>query len=309
MRVAYVYVADRKGFLLAQYAAMSAALSQPAGRDYHLFCHRFAPGPEGDAFAAAIAGAGGRLHLHPIEDATLERIPTTGHVSSAALLRIAAVGEVATTADRVVYLDTDTLVFEDLEIEQLDLEGRSIGAVLDMDLSATGAFRDEARQGFRDPAMRSRFFNSGMMVFESQRWRHEAFLERFAQALAEQEHGCRYKLDCPPNDQCASNILFADDWTPLPFTYNFQASGKFTPGWQTAKVRHYCGPAKFIPVAMRRNDARDLAVIGDIGRRLGRPVPSLVSLHTVAFRLNALRNRRYARQMRRFIQFADPRRA
>ncbi|MBR0654743.1 glycosyltransferase family 8 protein [Plastoroseomonas arctica] len=238
----------------------------------------------------------------------MERFLSVGHVTNASFLRLAAIAEAVKTADRVVYLDTDTLVFEDLEIERLDMDGRPVAAVLDMDLSSTGVFRKEVDHGFHDPAMRSRYFNSGVMVFDTSRW-EDAFLGRFADAMAEQETHCRYKLNCPPNDQCASNILFENDWTPLPFTYNFQAGGKFTQGWQSAKVRHYCGPSKFLPVTLRRNDPRDLAVIGEISRRLGLRAPSLVLLHAIAFRLNAWRNRAYAQQMRRFIRFAEPREA
>jgi lipopolysaccharide biosynthesis glycosyltransferase len=306
MRVSFVYVADRRILLMAQYAVMSAALSQPAGRDYHLFCHHFTPGSEVEPFAAAVSAAGGRLHLHTIEDDTFSHIRTFGHISSACFLRIAAVSEVVASADRVIYMDTDTLVFEDLAIEQLDLQGRSIAAVLDMDLSDAGPFPDFVRRGALDPSIRSRYFNSGMMVIDPKRWQREAFLHRFAEALVDQESGCRYKPNCPPNDQCACNTLFADDWTPLPFTYNFQASGKFTEGWQTAKVRHYCGGAKFLPVTLRRNDRRDLALIGEISRRLGQRGPRLPALYELAFRMNVLRNRSYAEQMRRFIQFAEP---
>lgn len=221
-------------------------------------------------------------------------------------LRVAAITAVAPTTERVVYLDTDTLVFEDLGIETLDLEGRSIAAVLDMDLSDKGPFPDYVHKCLQDPAMRTRFFNSGVMVIDAARWPAADIQPRFLALIAEHARRCPYKCDCPHTDQCPCNALFDNDWTPLPLSYNFQASGKFTPGWQTARLRHYVGSAKFLPLTLRRNDRRDLMLIAEISRRLGRPAPSRIWLYAMAFWLNALRNRGAARDMQRFIAFADP---
>ncbi len=123
--------------------------------------------------------------------------------------------------------------------------------------------------------------------------------------------GCDYKIRCTSIDQCALNVTFARDWMQLPAGYNMQAGAKFTRGWKTASVRHYCGPRKFVPLAPFRSDSRDIAYLNVIHDLLGRPTSRFSLAYGLLHALNSNRNYRSSSPMRNFIlayerQFGAP---
>jgi lipopolysaccharide biosynthesis glycosyltransferase len=233
----------------------------------------------------------------------VEQHETCGHVTTPTLLKLSAVDKLFGSYDRVVYLDNDVVVFDDLKIEAIQFGSLPIAAVADMDLSDTGAFRDWAR-GYEsgDADMSIDYFNAGVLFFEAKNWRSDEFLQKYSAALDQHDLACRYKIKCTSIDQCAVNTVFEKNWKKLPLSYNMQASAKFTPAWQTASVRHYCGTRKAIPVTRFRNDSRDVRYLNEIRRVLGRPGTRFPPLYEVMFRLNALRNYRGDLAIRRYMQ-------
>jgi lipopolysaccharide biosynthesis glycosyltransferase len=300
MKVCFAYVTDKKGFELAGLSAISVALSQPRPCHIHVFCHNFLP--EGTSrWSEEVVKLGAKLTFSQIGDAAVEQYRTHGHVTTPTLLKLTAVAALVPDFDRVVYLDNDVLVFEDLKIGDLDFGSYPIGAVTDMDLSATGVLRNSgwgsASAGVRGTGD---YFNAGVMIFASANWR-DAFLATYAAALERHDHGCVYKLDCTSIDQCAVNTTFADNWLKLPATYNMQAGSKFTSSWQTAAVRHYCGPRKCVPLQAFRSDGRDVRTTNAIRGRLGFPKSRLGFVYEFLFSLNRIRNYRGGLAMRKFL--------
>ena len=295
MRVAFIYSTDEGGFDLVRHSAMSLALSQKTPCNIHVFCYRFLPS-DSDRLLAALRELGATLTLDRIEDAELERHETRLHVTKPALLRLLAMERLTALYDRIVYLDNDVLVFDDLEIEELDFGSSSVAAVVDMDLSETGAIaRSQARAGGRTD-----YFNSGFIACDAKRWRGGEVRDRYLRALAEHAAGCSFKVACTSIDQCAANHAFAGDWVRLPLSYNMQASAKYTAHWRGAKVRHYCGARKFLPLAAFRNDGKDTRLLNQIRARLGMSRVGTPVVQEILYRLNALRQRRWNAEMRRF---------
>jgi lipopolysaccharide biosynthesis glycosyltransferase len=216
-------------------------------------------------------------------------------------LKLLAVERLVNDYDRVVFLDNDVLVFEDLHIDALEFGDAPIAAVTDLDLSDTGWLRNASAPS--TPAVEGSrgYFNSGFMVFEASNWRQAEFYRMYAAALDAHDEACPYKVACTSIEQCALNMVFDGNWVSLPFGYNMQASAKFTSSWQTAPVRHYCGARKFIPVSAFRNDGRDVRYINEIRRRLGLNGSSSKLLHEMLFRLNAARNLKGAAQVQKFL--------
>ena len=294
MRAAFIYSTDEGGFDLVRHSAMSLALSQKSPCSIHVFCYRFLPGSS-DRLPAALRELGATLTLDRIEDAELERHETCLHVTKPALLRLLAMERLTALYDRIVYLDNDVLVFDDLGIEELDFGSSSVAAVVDMDLSETGAIaRSQRREGGAD------YFNSGFIACDARRWRGGEVRDRYLRALAEHAAGCSFKAACTSIDQCAANHAFAGDWAHLPLSYNMQASAKYTAHWRNAKVRHYCGARKFLPLAPFRNDGRDTRLLNQIRARLGMSRVGTPAAQELLYRLNALRQRRLNADMRRF---------
>jgi lipopolysaccharide biosynthesis glycosyltransferase len=300
MKVCFAYVTDAKGFELAGLSIMSVAMSQPRPCHIHVFCYKFAPRPD-RRLLDALTRLGAELSFSEIADVAVEQHPTHGHVTTPALLKLAAVAQLTADYDRIVYLDNDVLVFEDLKIGQLNFGAFPIGAVTDMDLTDTGALRNSSWRGAssRDQETGS-YFNSGVMIFESANWRDE-FLDTYAQVLETHDHGCSYKLHCTSNDQCAANTAFRNNWLRLPTSYNMQAGAKFTDSWRTAVARHYCGPRKCVPLQPFRSDGRDVAYLNRIRRMLGQPTSRLGLLYDVLFWINRVRHHRGDTGMRNFL--------
>ena len=299
MTSAFVYVVDRRGFDLATHSAMSVSLSQPAPCDIHIFCHRFMP-EQASGLRTAMAAVGAELTFHPIRDPALEQHKTPGQATTPTLLKLSAVQALSGRYDRLVYLDHDILVFKPLDIEGIDFGMTPLAAVLDMDLSRNGALRRSAwASGDKDLLTLGDYFNAGFMVFDSTNLRRQNFLGAYAAALHSHERHCSFKIDCKSADQCALNMTFKDNWSPLGPGFNMQAGAKFTKPWQTAPVRHFCGTRKFLPLAFFRNDSRDVRHLNRIRDKLNLPQARYPLVYELLFRLNVLRKYRTDRAMRR----------
>jgi lipopolysaccharide biosynthesis glycosyltransferase len=305
MKRAFVYVTDERGFELASYSAASLALSQHEPCDIHIFCYQFSPKVP-PRFSSAMAELRTKLTFHDIHDAAVEQYQTHGHVTKPTLLKPLAVATLIDAYDRVVYLDNDMLVFDDLMIQDIEFGQAPIAAVIDMDVSDTGWLRHSIGpnrvRGFDDPGG---YFNAGLMIFESRNWPRREFGERYIAALDQHDIACPYKIDCTSCDQCGLNSVFQNNWIKLPTSYNMQAGAKFTGAWKTATVRHYCGRQKFIPISLFRNDSRDTLYLNRIRRTIGLPTTRFPLLYEFPFRLNAARKYRKNAITRRFLQVVE----
>ncbi len=293
MKVAYVYVTDARGYDLMKHSAISLALSQPRPANVHVFCYQFMPGAS-DALAGGLKALKANVVIAPLSDPALEQHETCLHVTKPSLLKLLAVERLIDDYDRVVFLDNDLLIFDDLRIAELEFGSVPIAAVTDLDLTDAGWLRnsDDTGRGY---------FNSGYMVFESRNWRRGEFYAAYAAALDAHDQACPYKVSCTSIEQCALNVVFDRNWLRLPFEYNMQAGAKFTSPWQTAPVRHYCGSRKFVPVSPFRNDGRDVRYVNKIRHVLRLAGSSSPALHEMLFRINALRNYKGAAQVQAFL--------
>lgn len=116
------------------------------------------------------------------------------------------------TVGRVLYLDADLLVLDDLEpLWEVDLEGAAVGAVvdaLDVPLNHGGPDLEEM------PRVRS-YFNSGVLLIDLPRWREKKISERAIEYLT------RYPRSLFP-DQDALNVACDGLWKALDPRWNFQ---------------------------------------------------------------------------------------
>jgi len=302
MKRAFVYVTDEIGFELARHSAVSLALSQSEPCDIHIFCYQFSPRVP-RRFSDAMADLRANLIFHDIGDTAVEEHQTHGHVTTPTLLKPLAVGKLVNDYDRIVYLDNDILVFDDFRIEKINFGRTPIAAVIDMDVSDTGWLRHST--GYRDVTGTSflgGYFNAGVMVFESKNLDLKEISEKYADALDHHDIACRYKIDCTSIDQCALNVIFENNWTRLPASYNMQAGAKFTSEWKTTMVRHYCGARKFLPVSLFRNDGRDVRYLNRIRHAIGLPVTRYPFLYELPFQVNAVRKYRSDALIRRLLR-------
>src|ERR1700722_3166595 len=119
MKKAFVYVSDERGFELTIHSAMSLALSQPRPCHIHIFCYAFSRDLP-TSLAGVFATHGAKVIFDHIGDDTLERHQSDLAVAGPRIHKLPAVGKLLGEYDRVIYLDNDLLIFDDLQLDSID---------------------------------------------------------------------------------------------------------------------------------------------------------------------------------------------
>jgi lipopolysaccharide biosynthesis glycosyltransferase len=145
------------------------------------------------------------------------------HVSKMAYARFLIPAILPKTVPRVLYLDVDLLVLEDLgPLFTTDLGTATVGAVLDFNLHSNyldRGFDPEVKRAshpnFRGlPAVRD-YLNSGVLLIDLDRWRKEKISEKAFDYLE------RFRLS-PQMDQDALNVVLDKQWVALDPRWNVQ---------------------------------------------------------------------------------------
>jgi len=119
-----------------------------------------------------------------------------------------------TDVERVIYLDADMLVLDDiLPLAKADLQGAIVGAVADR-------YIDGARRRGVEPYPGgvpnvSRYFNAGVLVIDLGQWRRRQITQRAVKYLADFP-------ESPYSDQDALNVACDSAWCELNAKWNFQ---------------------------------------------------------------------------------------
>ena len=113
--------------------------------------------------------------------------------------------------ERVIYLDVDTVVFDDIgELWDLKLGGSAVGAVRDIPGSQQDLDRRLELLGSAD------YFNSGMLIMDLAAWRRENLADEVWAAMVAARGAYMFP------DQDALNAVFAGRWRRLPDRWNMQ---------------------------------------------------------------------------------------
>ena len=155
------------------------------------------------------------------------------HISSAALLKL-ALPNILTSLDRVIYLDSDTLIMKDLsELYTTDLKNFPMGAVSDIGIIAQKYLKNFGYQ-------ESVYYNAGMMLLNLNQMRQEKISEQLINYI-QNAKGLLFL------EQDALNIVLKKRIKTLPYKFNCAAilhlEGR-TPNslWQYLKERFSSNP-------------------------------------------------------------------
>jgi O-methyltransferase len=194
-------------------AIRSVLDTQPAGSTTVHLVHDGSVEPDDLERVAAMVGTAAVLVEHRVAAADVAHLPAVAHFGTVVWLRF-LLPTLLSEVDRVVYLDADTLVVDDLApLFATDLGGRPIGAVAN--LVAPSQWRRITGLGILDPAD---VCNSGVLLMDLAALRRlplPELVEDTVRALGD-------RLTWP--DQDVLNVLFAGSWTPLHPRYNLQTS-------------------------------------------------------------------------------------
>ncbi|MEM7454427.1 MAG: glycosyltransferase family 8 protein [Planctomycetota bacterium] len=171
------------------------------------------------------------MHVIVPDRGLVEDLVTSHHITHTAYLRLLAARLLPDSIDKLIYLDSDVLVQDDLcKLWETDLEGNYCLAVPDIAcpfvdarkadsnfkksspyMAALSPIRNWKQLGL-DPA--EPYFNSGVMVINLARWREEQIHVRLLDIL--RKH--RRFVWCW--DQYALNVAFSGNWKALPLRWN-----------------------------------------------------------------------------------------
>jgi lipopolysaccharide biosynthesis glycosyltransferase len=156
---------------------------------------------------------GAEIRFHPIADHTVAGLPEMGRISSVMWYR-AFLPELLPNLDRILYLDCDTIVMDDLHLLwETDLDGYLLGAVKNVfERDVAGRAHD---LGLAGP---EQYFNSGVLLLNLGEWRREDCSRR----LLDYARANASRLVWP--DQDALNVIMARRWYSLHPRWNSQNS-------------------------------------------------------------------------------------
>ena len=200
----------------------------------------------------------------------------TKHVTHMAYARLFLAELLPSHIDKCVYIDTDILFELDVfELLHTPLDGCAVGAV------PNGDDRDGARQFRRLGIQGRRYFNSGVVLIDLDRWRARRIGEAALRFSRE------FVGPLIMGDQDALNAVLHDDWKVLPERWNTWASWiqddepRVTHFTMVPKPWHadYTGPlrdrffAYLDRTAFAGRRPRNPLGLGPLVARVGRKVP------------------------------------
>ncbi|UXN74145.1 glycosyltransferase family 8 protein [Devosia sp. A8/3-2] len=165
------------------------------------------------------------------------RMPVNKRLSNIVYARLMIDRLIGPDVARVLYLDCDMLVRDNIEkLYDVDMEGRPIAAVRD----SIGAFITGGRdlrnnRDILDPA--DAYFNAGMVLIDTAKWREADIIGRLEQALKDGVMARIYY------DRDFLNPVFQRDWLQLPRRWNTIDARHAHEGLDPA-ILHYTGEAK-----------------------------------------------------------------
>jgi lipopolysaccharide biosynthesis glycosyltransferase len=154
------------------------------------------------------------IHWVPLDLTPFSRFSTVCHISITTYARLLLSSILPTDITRVLYLDADLLVLDDLApICTLDLDGAVLGAIVDDRLDKHIKMGNTTLHGGPLPRVRA-YFNAGVLLIDLAKWRSERIDKKAMQYL---EH-------CPNSlysDQDALNFACDGLWKRVDPRWNY----------------------------------------------------------------------------------------
>ena len=136
----------------------------------------------------------------------------SGHVSKAAYFRLALADILPNDIEKVIYLDIDLLVFDDIKkLWQIDLENLPLAAVPDYGIMASERLCKQKQQVIGLP-FGEKYFNSGVLIVNLKEWRKENYTKQILEIINNNKF--------PHHDQDALNKLFIHKWKEIELRWN-----------------------------------------------------------------------------------------
>jgi lipopolysaccharide biosynthesis glycosyltransferase len=156
--------------------------------------------------ARFVVSCGGEIEYYSISSFSPNELITMSTWTSAVYYRLYFPLLVSACVGRILYIDTDTLVVNNLvELYNLPLAGYPVGAVYD-NYVRTQPLLGITKEG--------EYFNSGVLLIDIEKWRNLRISEKTIEYLLAFPERIRYV------DQCGLNAILINSWKKLDPKFN-----------------------------------------------------------------------------------------
>lgn len=154
----------------------------------------------------------GKMDFLKISNDQLKRFYVSAQLSRTAYFRLELPNLLPPEVDKVIYMDCDLLVLDDItKLWNVDMQGKPLAAAADFGIMASARSREE-KERYIGLAKGRSYFNSGVLLLDVRLWRSAGYTEKVERLAAEHEY--------PHHDQDALNQLFMNNWVELPLRWN-----------------------------------------------------------------------------------------
>lgn len=159
-----------------------------------------------------VQNLGGNIEFIKIKNSKLEDCYVSGELSRASYFRLDIANILDESIEKIIYLDCDLLVYDDIEkMWQLDMGGKPVAATCDLGIMASARVRKQKNRFIGLP-FNAHYFNAGVLMMDLKKWRDGNYAEAVI-ALATQN---KY----PNHDQDALNKFFMNNWQEIPLRWD-----------------------------------------------------------------------------------------
>lgn len=155
---------------------------------------------------------GGTINFVHTKEDSFEKVFVSGNITKAAYLRLCIPQILSSDIKKVIYLDCDLLVLDDIrKLWQIDLGDLPMGAVDDYGILSSSSKCQEKIINL-DWQKEDSYFNSGVLLLNIQKWREERYYEKLIELVISR--------DFRHHDQDALNYIFKRNWKKLSMQWN-----------------------------------------------------------------------------------------
>ena len=159
-----------------------------------------------------VQNLGGNIEFIKIKNSKLEDCYVSGELSRASYFRLDIANILDKSIEKIIYLDCDLLVYDDIEkMWRLDMGGKPVAATCDLGIMASARVRKQKNKFIGLP-FDAPYFNAGVLIMDLKKWRDGNYAEAII-ALAIQN---KY----PNHDQDALNKFFMNNWQEIPLRWD-----------------------------------------------------------------------------------------
>lgn len=211
MAIIHLGIAFDQNYLVPFYALATSIFHN--NRDQAIVVHAIATGlskEEKEGLLSFFQKHKAQICFYQIDEQLVQQFVVTGKWTAAVYYRLYFPFLVPATVNRLLYLDTDTIVLDDLQqLYETHLDGKPVGAVFDNYVKIAPQLGIEEE---------GQYFNSGVLVIDIQRWKEQKVSERAFDYLINYPERISFV------DQDALNAVLIGNWKQLDHRYNLLRS-------------------------------------------------------------------------------------